>query len=83
EPHHITGLEEGKTYTLTEKTAPYGYEIAESVEFTVSTDKETQLIEMKDMPEGQIVEEYKAGYTLEDKVIRYSQVIVNKLKEEN
>ena len=50
EPHHITGLEEGKTYTLTEKTAPYGYEIAESVEFTVSTDKETQLIEMKDMP---------------------------------
>lgn len=50
EPHHITGLEEGKTYTLTEKTAPYGYEIAESIEFTVSTDKETQLIEMKDMP---------------------------------
>ena len=50
EPHHITGLEEGKTYTLTEKTAPYGYEIAESIEFTVSTDKDTQLIEMKDMP---------------------------------
>lgn len=41
------------------------------------------IIEMKDMPDGQIVEEYKAGYTLEDKVIRYSQVIVNKLKEEN
>ena len=50
EPHHITGLEEGKTYTLTEKTAPYGYEITESIEFTVSTDKETQHIEMKDMP---------------------------------
>ena len=50
EPHNITGLEEGKTYTLTEKTCPYGYEQAESIEFTVSEDKETQLIEMKDMP---------------------------------
>ena len=50
EPHNITGLEEGKTYTLTEKTCPYGYEQAESIEFTVTEDKETQKIEMKDMP---------------------------------
>lgn len=50
EPHHIVGLEEGKTYVLTEKTCPYGYEVAESVEFEVSLDKQTQLIEMKDMP---------------------------------
>ena len=50
EPHKVTGLEEGKTYTLTEKTAPYGYEVAESIKFTVSTDKETQVVEMKDMP---------------------------------
>ena len=50
EPHHITGLEEGKKYTLTETTAPYGYEIAESIEFEVSSDKENQLLEMKDMP---------------------------------
>ena len=50
EPHKVTGLEEGKTYTLTEKTAPYGYEVAESITFTVSTDKETQVVEMKDMP---------------------------------
>ena len=50
EPHHITGLEEGKKYTLTEITAPYGYEITESIEFEVSLDKETQLVEMKDMP---------------------------------
>lgn len=50
EPHHVVGLEEGKKYVLTEITAPYGYEIAESVEFTVTTDKETQLVEMKDMP---------------------------------
>lgn len=50
EPHRVTGLEEGKTYVLTETTCPYGYEQAESITFTVSEDKETQKIEMKDMP---------------------------------
>lgn len=50
EAHKINGLEEGKTYTLTEKTAPYGYEMTESITFTVTTDKKTQIIEMKDMP---------------------------------
>lgn len=50
EPHHVVGLEEGKNYVLTEITCPYGYEVAESIIFTVTTDKETQLIEMKDMP---------------------------------
>lgn len=50
EPHKITGLTEGETYTLTEITCPYGYEIAESITFTVTTDKATQLVEMKDMP---------------------------------
>jgi len=50
ESHIVIGLEEGKKYTLIEKTAPYGYEIAESIEFEVSLDKDTQIIEMKDMP---------------------------------
>ena len=50
EAHKVTGLEEGKTYTLIEKTCPYGYEQAENITFTVSYDKETQLVEMKDMP---------------------------------
>ena len=50
EPHIVTGLEENKTYILKETTAPYGYELTEEIEFTVTTDKETQLIEMKDMP---------------------------------
>lgn len=50
EEHYVTGLVEGETYTLTEKTCPYGYEVAESIEFTVTEDKETQLVEMKDMP---------------------------------
>ena len=50
EPHQVKGLEEGKTYILKETTAPYGYEITEEIEFTVTTDKETQKVEMKDMP---------------------------------
>ena len=50
EVHEVKGLEEGKTYFLEETTAPYGYEITERIEFTVSTDKETQKIVMKDMP---------------------------------
>ena len=50
EEHYVTGLVEGETYQLSEKTCPYGFEVAESIEFTVSEDKETQLIEMKDMP---------------------------------
>lgn len=50
EPHYVTGLTENETYTLTETTCPYGYEQAESITFTVSTDKETQLIVMQDKP---------------------------------
>lgn len=48
EIHIVTGLEEGKTYVLTEVTAPYGFEVAESIEFTVSTDKQTQKVVMHD-----------------------------------
>ena len=50
ESHQIKGLEEGKTYILKETTAPYGYEITEEIKFVVTTDKDTQKIEMKDMP---------------------------------
>ena len=50
EPHPVKGLEEGKSYILRETTAPYGYEITEEIEFIVTEDKETQKIEMKDMP---------------------------------
>ena len=47
--HKIEGLIVGKTYTLIEIISPYGYEIAEPITFKVTTDKETQIIEMKDM----------------------------------
>ena len=48
EDHYISGLEEGKTYTLTETTAPNGYVKAESIEFTVSKDKVNQKVNMLD-----------------------------------
>lgn len=50
EPHIVRGLEENKSYKLIEKNSPYGYEISEEITFIVTQDKETQKIEMKDMP---------------------------------
>ena len=50
EPHIVNGLEENQKYKLVEITAPYGYELTEEIEFVVTTNKETQLVEMKDMP---------------------------------
>ena len=46
--HYISGLKENRTYILTEVSAPTGYEIAESIEFTVTADKENQQVTMKD-----------------------------------
>ncbi len=39
-------------------------------------------MEDKTKPDGEVLDEYQAGYIFNDKVIKYSQVIVNKLKEE-
>lgn len=55
-PHKVKGLEEGKTYELIETLAPYGYELTNEIEFTVTSDKEVQKIEMKDMPILQTVQ---------------------------
>lgn len=68
EPHHVTGLEEGETYTLTEITCPYGYEQAESIEFTVTTEKETQKVEMKDMPILKNVKVIKADSSTKENI---------------
>lgn len=48
EAHPISGLEVGKTYTLTEVTTPEGYAVAESIEFTVPDDGHNQTLSMKD-----------------------------------
>ena len=48
-PHYIEKLPAG-TYTLTEITAPDGYEIAEKISFTVQPTGEVQRVVMKDAP---------------------------------
>ena len=40
----------GKTYTLREQLAPYGYNISEDIKFTVKKDMNIQKVEMKDAP---------------------------------
>ena len=56
EPHDIVclhdetqGLKDGK-YTLREITAPYGYDVAEDVEFRVRSGKITNTVEMQNKP---------------------------------
>lgn len=48
EPHRITDLVVGKTYILSEITAPNGYLVAQDIEFTVPSTGEIQKVEMKD-----------------------------------
>ena len=73
EPHQVKGLEEGKTYILKETTAPYGFEITEEIQFVVTTEKDTQRIEMKDMPILKNVKVIKVDAetkeTIKDKII--------------
>lgn len=40
------------------------------------------VMEDKTKPDNVVIDEYQAGYKYKDKIIKYSQVIVNKLKEE-
>ena len=48
EPHKIKGLEENMQYGLHEELASEGYVVANDIEFTVTTDKELQHIDMVD-----------------------------------
>lgn len=48
EPHPISNIVVGETYTLYEDYAPEGYVIANSVEFTVTTENVNQTIKMID-----------------------------------
>lgn len=47
-PHRIRGLQPGRIYTLTEIQAPYGYLMAESIDFQIKDSGEIQQVEMKD-----------------------------------
>lgn len=48
EPHLIKGLEVGKTYILKETSAPYGFALSESIEFTIKDTGEVQSVVMQD-----------------------------------
>ena len=55
EPHMIEKLPVGK-YTLTEVTAPKGYDIAETVEFEVKDSPEIVHVKMMDKPKDELVD---------------------------
>ena len=60
EPHEVKNLPDG-VYTLTETTAPDGYEVAESITFTVTSGKtEEGTIIMYDTPE----KEYDSSFSI-------------------
>jgi len=48
EKHLIKGLEVGKTYVLRETISPYGYAVAQDIEFTIRDTGDLQKVEMKD-----------------------------------
>lgn len=48
EPHVIKRLTAGKTYTLREEFAPYGYLRANEIQFTVLDTREVQKVQMED-----------------------------------
>lgn len=64
--HVIKRLHVGKTYTLREEFAPYGYLQAEEVKFTVSDTADIQKVEMKDaVPVGRIIINKKGEFVKE------------------
>lgn len=46
--HIMKGLEVGKTYIMREISSPYGFAIAQDIEFTIQDTSDIQKIEMKD-----------------------------------
>lgn len=64
--HVIKRLHVGKTYTLREEFAPYGYLQAEEVKFTVSDTADVHKVEMKDaVPVGRIIINKKGEFVKE------------------
>lgn len=56
ENYRVNYLEVGKTYTLREQAAPYGYLVAKDVTFTVLDTADVQMITMcDDVPTGKII----------------------------
>ena len=64
EPHKIKNLVEGETYTLHEEIVADSYVKATDIEFLVTTDKETQKLEMID----KILEVSKTDFVTGDRI---------------
>lgn len=47
-PHLIKGMEVGKTYVLREISSPYGFTLAQDIEFTIKDTGEIQSVSMQD-----------------------------------
>ena len=72
-PHVIKRLHVGETYTLREEFAPYGYLVANEIQFTIDDTAEVQKVEMTDeVPVAKLIINKKGEFldsvTLVDKV---------------
>ena len=72
-PHVIKNLHVGETYTLREEFAPYGYLVANEIQFTIEDTAEVQKVQMKDeVPVAKLIVNKKGEFldsvTLIDKV---------------
>lgn len=63
EAHVIKYLKAGETYILREEFAPYGYLVANDIQFTVEDTAEIQKVEMKDeVPVGKLIVNKKGEF---------------------
>lgn len=71
EPHVIKNLHAGKTYTLREEFAPYGYLQATDITFTVEDTGEVQHVEMQDeVPTGTIIIDKDGEFLLDINLVK-------------
>ena len=81
-PHVIKYLHVGETYTLREELAPYGYLVANEIQFTIEDTAEVQKVQMTDeVPIAKLIVNKKGEFldsvTLVDKVKGFVEHIFN------
>lgn len=79
EPHRINNLIENESYVLHEEISVNGYVKATDIEFTVSSDKSTQMLEMID----KIVLVSKTDIVTGKKLIGAELIVTDKKRERN
>lgn len=81
-PHVIKRLHAGESYTLREEFAPYGYLVANEIQFTIEDTAEVQKVEMTDeVPVAKLIVNKKGEFldsvTLVDKIKGFVEHIFN------